>query len=77
MTYYIKTDAESMEVEADSFDAAANLFTGRAGETAHNWLEEISEIEGAWAWIEDEDGNRIGGHTPESLADYLTSAKIQ
>lgn len=74
--FSIWTDAESMTVQhaADSDDAASQ-FAGRPT-TALQLLRDYAAIgDGAWCWMEDEDGDRIGGGTPDALADYLAAAK--
>lgn len=71
MKYYVKTDAVAVDgIEAESMDAAAVQFAsseGIAGVTdVATLVEAIEAIDGAWLWIEsDEGGDRVhAGNMP-------------
>lgn len=73
--YTIRTDADLTTIAATDIDAAARAWATSERitgvETADDLLRSVARIDGAWIWIEDEDGDRIGGSTEGALRDYL------
>lgn len=58
-TYTIKTDSDEMTVTANSFGDAARQYDADVA-TADDLIRKLSEIDGAWCWIEcEETGERI------------------
>lgn len=62
MKYTIKTDGVLAEIEAESFDGAAESFAAGEGLRARTAAALIDECEamGGWCWIEDETGEQMG-----------------
>ena len=73
--YTIRTDALLTTIDAADIDAAARTFAASEGyrdvATANDLLRRIAAIDDAWIWIESDEDDRIGGSTPDALADYL------